>query len=341
MQEMKNKILIDGVSAAIFLSVVALFLSQSFAFAQGVVASSHHEMIVEMKNNGNYGRIGVVPRDRVIWIKNSLVTIIGIRDVKLRSDSIKLRFFLSYINPSDRDIKWTGMPMPEGPEMRLYVEGKEIPGASKKLSDVMPYMAAPRDDEIKANSSVLRARDKWTSDGPVEFVIPNSQLVPGTHIYEIVYWHSQLDWIDVREYLERTDSQGKGRMMYPITDNAPSNRLYFKIYKPTEEEAKQGRHIEFLGEVDAKTQGPQFPFARPGDFAPRTGYWQAVGKSIDAIGGYHETFVKEGDSMPNLSGKVGVDPFSFQWKFIGDQSAVSARMKRNQKIFHEDDSIDR
>ncbi|KER72446.1 hypothetical protein HR51_07415 [Burkholderia cepacia] len=114
-------------------------------------------------------------------------------------------------------------------------------------------------------------------------------------------------------------------MMYPITDNAPSNRLYFKVYKPTEEEAKQGRHIEFLGEVDAKTQGPQFPFVRPGDFAPRTGYWQAVGKSIDALGGYHETFVKEGDSMPNLPGKVGVDPFGFQWKFVGEQSAAPSR----------------
>jgi hypothetical protein len=114
-------------------------------------------------------------------------------------------------------------------------------------------------------------------------------------------------------------------MMYPITDNAPSNRLYFKVYKPNDDEARQGRHIEFLGEVDARTQIPAFPYARPGDFASKAGYWAATGKSIDRLGGYHEVFVKEGDSMPNLPGDKGVDPFSFQWKYVGEHGQASVQ----------------
>lgn len=49
------------------------------------------------------------------------------------------------------------------------------------------------------------------------------------------------------------------------------------------------------------------------------------GETIDKIGGYHEVFVKEGNSMPNLPGKVGVDPFSFRWKYVGEQSMASGR----------------
>ncbi|MGP8471127.1 hypothetical protein [Burkholderia sp. PR2] len=341
MRKVKNKILIGRMGAGLFVFGVTFVLNKPVISARGVMVPSYYGEVEGARSGQAANKTGIVPNNRISWVKNPLITRIKFYDAIVRDDSVKLRFHLSYINNSGEGVKWTAMPTPGGPAVRMYSAGQEILPEPPKQSDVVPYVAAPRDEQIKANSSILKAHDVYTTAGPAEFVVMNDQFLPGTHIYEIVYWHSQLDWIDVREYLERTDSQGKGRMMYPITDNAPSNRLYFKVYKPTEEEAKQGRHIEFLGEVDAKTQGPQFPFARPGDFAPRTGYWQAVGKSIDAIGGYHETFVKEGDSMPNLSGKVGVDPFSFQWKFIGDQSAVSARMKRNQKIFHEDDSIDR
>ncbi|RQV78331.1 hypothetical protein DF019_35675, partial [Burkholderia cenocepacia] len=95
--------------------------------------------------------------------------------------------------------------------------------------------------------------------------------------------------------------------------------------KPTDEEAREGRHIEFLGEVDARTQVPALPYARPGDYAPKTGYWAATGKSIERLGGYYEVFVKEGDSLPNLPGDRGVDPFSFQWKYVGEQSATAGK----------------
>ena len=308
-------------------SFIFFVIMCSFLIFKGIDASSGEITGGDMEAGQSANQTGIVPNERIDWIKSPMVTHIKFRDAVVRGDSIKFNYYLSYINPSDVDVKWTGMPTPNGPAMRLYGGGKEILPAPLKENGVVPYMAGPRDEEIKLYENFVKARGAWKTDGAVEYVVLNSQFLPGTHVYELVYWQTLLDWIDVREYLERTDSQGKGRMMYPITDNAPSNRLYFKVYKPTEEEAKQGRHIEFLGEVDAKTEGPQFPFARPGDFAPRTGYWQAVGKSIDAIGGYHETFVKEGDSMPNLPGKVGVDPFSFQWKFVGEQSVASSLMK--------------
>jgi hypothetical protein len=268
---------------------------------------------------------GIVPDERVSWVKNPLVTQIRFHDAIVRTDSVKMRYILSYFNPTDKDVKWTGMPTPDGSAMRLFSEGKEILEASSKKSDIEPYKAAPRDEDIKLYAYLLKPKDTWMTDGPDDFVILNSQFLPGTHIYEVVYWHTQLDWIDVREVLDRTDSQGKGRMMYPITDNAPSNRLYFKVYKPTEDEARQGRHVEFLGEVDARTQIPAFPYARPGDFASKTGYWSATGKSIERLGGYHEVFVREGDSMPNLPGDKGVDPFSFQWKYVGEHSQVDVK----------------
>ncbi|WP_250472846.1 hypothetical protein [Caballeronia sp. GAFFF1] len=163
---------------------------------------------------------------------------------------------------------------------------------------------------------VIRAKQRFDASDLSELVISSSRLRTGTHIYELVYWQSQLDWLDVRDVLAKTDGQGPGRMMYPITDNAPSNRLYFKVYKPTDKEVARGQEVRFLGEVDARVEGPAFPYARPGDFSPRTGYWEAVGKSIEAIGGHHEIFVKEGDSMPSLPGDVGVDPFSFRWKYV-------------------------
>ncbi|MFM0198533.1 hypothetical protein PQR53_01480 [Paraburkholderia fungorum] len=261
----------------------------------------------------------VVPDNRVNWIKNPLITQIRFAGSSLLSDAVEIRYWISVTNPSGRDAKTTGMPTPDGPKVRLYSEGKEIQPSPTRDSGILPYRAAPRDEEIKRYAYVMKAKELWKSDVADEFVIMNSQLLTGTHVYEIVYWQSQLDWIDVREVLDRTDAQGKGRMRYPITDNAPSNRLYFKIYKPTDEEAAKGQKIGFLGEVDARTQVPVFPYARPGDFSPRTGYWQAAGKSIEALGGYHEVFVKEGSSMPNLPGDVGVDPFSFQWKYVGEQ----------------------
>ncbi|WP_251031631.1 hypothetical protein [Paraburkholderia strydomiana] len=278
-----------------------------------------------MTDKQSANQTGIVPDERVSWVKNPLITQIRFHDAIVRTDSVKIRYYLSYFNPSDKDVKWTGMPTPDGPAMRLSSEGKKISPVPPKSDGIEPYRAAPTDEEIKLYVNVVRAGEKWISDGPGDFVIMNSQFLPGAHIYEVLYWHSQLDWIDVREVLDRTDSQGKGRMMYPITDNAPSNRLYFKVYKPTDDEARQGRHIEFLGEVDAHTQVPALPYARPGDFAPKTGYWSATGKSIERLGGYHEVFVREGDSMPNLPGDKGVDPFSFQWKYVGEHSQASVQ----------------
>jgi len=308
-------------------SRIYVVLACSLLFGSSALASSIKGVGGEAEFGQAANKTGVVPGGRIYWLKNPLVTRIKYDGAIVREDSIKIKYYLSYTNPSDEDVKWTGMPTPDGPFVRLYAEGNEILPVSPSKKSIVPYVPAPRDEEIRLYANVVKAHETWEGVNAAQLVIANSQLLPGTHIYEVVYWHSQLDWIDVREYLDRTDSQGKGRTMYPITDNAPSNRLYFKVYKPTEEEAKQGRHIEFLGEVDAKTQGPQFPFARPGDFAPRTGYWKAVGKSIDALGGYHETFVKEGDSMPNLPGKVGVDPFSFQWKLVGEQPTASSPTK--------------
>ncbi|MFP3555107.1 hypothetical protein SB861_31005 [Paraburkholderia sp. SIMBA_049] len=276
------------------------------------------------QSSGSANQTGI-PDNRINWIKNPLVTKISFLDGTLRSDSLKVRFNASFINPTREGLRRTAMPMPDDPLIRLYCEGRRLNPIPQRQDDgVLATKAAPRDDEVRKYRYVLKGQSEWTSDVPGEFVVANSQFLLGAHIYELVYWQSQLDWIDVREVLDRTDAQGKGRMRYPITDNAPSNRLYFKVYKPTEEEASKGRKIEFLGEVDARTQVPAFPYARPGDFSPRTGYWQAVGQTIDLIGGYHEVFVKEGDQMPNLPGDVGVDPFSFQWKYAGEQPKASA-----------------
>ncbi|WP_423393904.1 hypothetical protein [Burkholderia sp. LMG 21824] len=268
----------------------------------------------------------VVPDERVGWVKNPLITQIRFRDGKLGSNYVEIHYYLSYINSSDRDFKWTDGPAPNVPRIQLYSEGKRIdPAPPPKDDGIMTIRPAPRDEEREANPRVLKAKSQWISDIPSEFVIVNTQFLPGNHVYEIVYWHPKHDWAEIRKAQERPDSQGRGRMRYSITDNAPSNRLYFRVYKPTDEEAREGRHIEFLGEVDASTQVPALPYARPGDYATKTGYWAATGKSIERLGGYYEVFVKEGDSLPNLPGDRGVDPFSFQWKYVGEQSAAAGK----------------
>ncbi|MFM0018340.1 hypothetical protein [Paraburkholderia azotifigens] len=277
------------------------------------------------QSSGSANQTGI-PDNRINWVKNPLITLIKFIDWAMGNDDTMIRYSLTFINPTSSDVEATGSPTPDGPHERIYSEGKQIePRISRKDDGIMAIKAAPRDDETMKYRYVIHPKRQVDGGIPAELLIENSQFLPGTHIYEMVYWQSQLDWIAVREVLDRTDAQGKGRMRYPITDNAPSNRLYFKVYKPTEEEAAKGRKIEFLGEVDARTQVPAFPFARPGDFSPRTGYWQAVGQTIDMIGGYHEAFVKEGDQMPNLPGNIGVDPFSFQWKYAGEQPKASAR----------------
>jgi hypothetical protein len=270
--------------------------------------------------NQSANQTGMVPDERVSWVKNPLITQIKFSKAIVDPDYVEIRYYLSYSNPSDKDIKTTGMPTPKAAEMRMYSENNEIFPAPVRNSGIRTSVAAPRDDEIKGYTYIMKAKEKWTADVAGEFVVLNGQFLPGTHVYEIVYWQTHLDWIDVRAVLEGTDSKGKGKMLYPITDNAPSNRLYFKVYAPTADEAKKGRHVEFLGEVDASTQRPAFPYARPGDYAPATGYWSATGDRIKRLGGYHEVFVKEGDSLPNLPGDRGVDPFSFQWKYVGEQS---------------------
>ncbi|WP_251031722.1 hypothetical protein [Paraburkholderia strydomiana] len=278
-----------------------------------------------MADSQSANQTGVVPDERVSWVKNPLITQIRFHDAVVDRDYIEIRYYTTYINSSNAEVKTTGKPTPDGPAMRLYFEGKEIPPAPSKGGDIEPYKAAPRDEDIRRSTYVMKPNEKWVGEVADEFVIMNTQFLPGTHIYEMVYWQTQLDWIDVREVLQRTDSRGKNHMMYPITDNAPSNRLYFKVYKPTDDEVRQGRHIEFLGEVDARTQIVAMPYTRPGDFAPKTGYWSATGASIERLGGYHEVFVKEGDSMPNLPGDQGVDPFSFQWKYMGERSQAGNR----------------
>jgi hypothetical protein len=317
-----------GVRYAISLGSIVVLLacapSKTWLVTSPTPRTTDSSMTDNQTPNQSANQTGIVPDERVSWVKNPLVTQIKFHDAIVRTSSVKLRFFLSYTNPTDKDVKWTGMPTPDGPATRLYLEGKEVLPSRPTKSNITPYVAAPRDEEIKLYANVVKAKETWTSDGPGEFVIMNTQFLSGTHVYEIVYWHSQLDWIDVRAVLEGTDSKGKGKMLYPITDNAPSNRLYFKVYAPTADEAKKGRHVEFLGEVDASTQRPAFPYARPGDYAPATGYWSAAGDGINRLGGYHEVFVKEGDSLPNLPGDRGVDPFSFQWKYVGEQSQAGS-----------------
>jgi hypothetical protein len=315
----------NGIRSA---TLIAGFVAALACFASpaSTTQTTDSSMTANQTSGQSANQTGVVPDERVSWVKNPLITQIRWAKMNIDPDYLEIRYYLTYINPSSKDVKWTGMPTPDGPEMRLYSEGKEIQPAPPEKSTIEPYKAAPRDEEIKLYVNEVKAKGRWTSDGPGEFVIMNSQFLPGTHIYEIVYWQTQLDWIDVRKVLEGTDAQGKGRMMYPITDNAPSNRLYFKVYVPTDEEARNGRHMEFLGEVDARTQLlPAMPYARPGDYAPASGYWSATGESIERLGGYHEVFVKEGDSLPNLPGGTGVDPFSFRWKYMGEHSQAAGK----------------
>lgn len=256
-----------------------------------------------------------IPSSRIHWVKSPIVTQIKVLTLDANDPTIPVGYLIIQANPGSKPTQVTSRPMPDGPKLRVFYEGREIFPRPPKGPRPMVSKAPPRDDEILLSTSQAAPDTVWERTGG--FLLGGFQLLPGTHIYEVVYWHSHLNWIDVRNFIDKTDAQGK--LGYPITDHAPSNRLYFKVYMPTEEEAREGKPMKFLGEVDAKTQIPQFPIARPGDFAHKTGYWRAEGGGIEALGGDHVVFVKEGESMPNLPGDVGFDPFAFQWRFVREK----------------------
>jgi len=253
-----------------------------------------------------------VPSSRIHWVKSPIVTQIKVKSIDDTSPFLPIAFTFVEMNRGNGETQVTGMPTPDHHVFRVYSEGKEIPQMRPTKGQPKGYTAPPSDKEII--SQTQKVKSGWTYSSIRKIALGGFQLFHGTHVYEVVYWQSHLNWIDVRNFIDKTDSQG--RLGYPITDNAPSNRLYFKVYMPTEEEAREGKSMKFLGEVDAKTQIPQFPITRPGDFAHKTGYWRAEGGGIEALGGEHVVFVKEGESMPNLPGDVGFDPFAFQWRFL-------------------------
>ena len=257
-----------------------------------------------------------IPTERIMWIKNPLITQIKFAFVKEESNLLSIYYRGKIINPSNKPAQYTSMPTPDGDPLRIRSEGKDIHRIPEPESPVKRVVAPPNEGTIRRSTDMIEPG--YSGEGgnmPID--INYYQLLPGTHIYEVTEWQTQLNWLDVKKILSETLDKGKGQYRYPMTDNAPSNRLYFKVYVPTEAEAKQGKKMKFLGEVDAKTQVPQFPFARPGDFAHKTGYWRPVGSNLPSA---PEVFVKEGDSMPNFPGEVGVDPFSFKWQFVREGS---------------------
>ncbi len=262
-----------------------------------------------------------IPNQRLNWVKSPLVTQIKFHSVDETQPLIEIYYTETASNPSQQSIQITSMPTPDG-GLRVRSEGKDIYPIPPKPSLVMGRSVAPPTEQlIKANTDVVEAGWSGGGVGRNSFLIGGLQLLPGTHIYEVTYWQTQLNWLDVKKIINETDAKGKGELRYPMTDNAPSNRLYFKVYMPTEAEAKQGKKLKFLGEVDAKTQVPQFPFARPGDFAHKTGYWRPVGAGLPSS---PEVLIKEGESMPNFPGDQGVDPFSFKWEFVREAEKTSS-----------------
>ncbi len=183
MRSVRSDVLTGGLAAAF--ACFACSSSQATPLPTQTTVSS---MTDDQTSTQSANQTDVVPDERVGWVKNPLITQIRLHDVISRPNSMKIRYYLAYINPSNEDVKWTGMPTPNGPATRLYSEGKEILPAPPQNTDVVPYVAAPRDEEIMLYVNVVKAKERWTSDGPGEFVIMNSQFLPGTHTYEIVYW---------------------------------------------------------------------------------------------------------------------------------------------------------
>jgi hypothetical protein len=260
-----------------------------------------------------------MPISRIHWVKSPIVTKIKIiQPLNLNDPKMEVDFSVLLINSGEQPAQITSMPMPYSPEMKIFCEGRDIKSLPPRVPPKGPppipppegYQVAPSDGEIEMHTHQFAPGYVGVTDRTISFGAAN--LLAGTHIYEVFFWQSHLNWIDVRKFIDKSDAQG--RLMYPITDNPPSNHLYFKIYAPTEQEERAGKTFRFFGEVDAKTQAPQFPLARPGDFASKTGFWRAEGGGVEALG-EHVVFVKEGESMPNLPGEVGFNPFAFQWRF--------------------------
>ncbi|HEX7935536.1 MAG TPA: hypothetical protein VF573_21010, partial [Paraburkholderia sp.] len=167
------------IRAAVIGTGIAALLACSSHPVQQATQSSNQTTGGSMTVGQSANQTGVVPDERVSWVKNPLITQIRFHRAVMGRDYIEIRYFLSYINPSDRDVKWTAMPTPDGPHTRLYLNGKRILPAPVNTSDIEPYKAAPRDDEIRANASVVHANETWTTAGPAEFVILNTQFLPG------------------------------------------------------------------------------------------------------------------------------------------------------------------
>ncbi|MFP3555105.1 hypothetical protein SB861_30995 [Paraburkholderia sp. SIMBA_049] len=157
------------------------------------------------QSSGSANQTGI-PDNRINWVKSPLVTRIEFADGRSRERSLKIRFKMAMTNPTDKEVRATGMPTPDGSLVRLYCEGNEINPWPGEDDGVVAIKASPRDDEIMKYRYVIHPKQRTDSWIPDEFYIDNGQLLTGTHVYEMVYWQSQLDWIDVREVLDRTDA---------------------------------------------------------------------------------------------------------------------------------------
>src|ERR1700761_434510 len=101
--------MMTGAQYAIAIGSIAVLLactqSTNWLVTSPTPKTTDSSMTDDQTPKQSANQTGVVPEERVSWVKNPLITQIKFSKAVVDDEYVEIRYYLSYTNPSDMDVK--------------------------------------------------------------------------------------------------------------------------------------------------------------------------------------------------------------------------------------------